>query len=192
MKTFLLTCVDMLCGGGDVPVDDVTFLTGSGLTISRGGDEPTPVETLRSKVGGGDGGDNVCCATGLGVMDVLVAVSDVVGLIFGGLCDRVVVLVDFDFTVTALFGLPWFDFDDFWLCGGLEGLEGSGEEGALEESLPGEAFMGTSDVDMESLCSDTNLLFLVCFLDDFLSLVFLPITRHKINIFSFFNFTTSK
>lgn len=47
-----LTWVEILWGGGEVPVDEVTLRDaagptgGLGLGASRGGDGPTPVETL--------------------------------------------------------------------------------------------------------------------------------------------------
>lgn len=91
-----LTCVEILCGGGDVPVDEeVTFLVLAGASgvggISRGGDGPTPVDVLEAcfpvwlkrklflKLLQSIILTNRCITLGLGVLCVLVAISDVRG-----------------------------------------------------------------------------------------------------------------
>lgn len=172
----------MLCGGGEVPVEDVTFFIGRGFPISLGGEGPTAVEIFLFSEGKLE-----CSSTlgvGLGVSQVLVAAVDVEGFrrfsartCFG--CGELSGLgerdgpAELDIVLKDLsWGLPTEDFSadeasefrpsggteqvleiGFGRAGGLGEVEAP-DERALEESLFGVEFAGTSDdILIESLNS---------------------------------------
>lgn len=139
---------------------------------SFGGEDPTPVEILTLLLtSAGFSSDFSAFVLGFGT----------------GLIDGEVLLVAVVFFTTGIgFGRSACGtvFPEIFVgFGSRDGdFDCSGDDRTWEESLTRETFAGMSDADIESLCSDNNLL-LLFFVEDFVTSPFCPIKRDR-NLFS--------